>query len=332
MLLSYAANVAASSTLPDHPAALAVNEDMRTWWSARTGAAGEWFRIDLGRRCVVNAVQTNFGDEGGNHTGPLAASYQYLLELSPDAAAWKTGVDRADGAADAPHDYVELGAPMPARYVRITNRFSPAGSKFSLSGLRVFGICPGAPPAAVAHVSAVRDPDPRRAHVAWSAAAAAEFYIVRSGISPEMLTGNFQVYDGTSFTIPSLNAGSQYYVTVDAVGATGLTAGGPAVAVTAAPTPPPTPPIPPSGNVTHNCSFVQQGICLHNAMPILRSFAGIDPAVCCANCTVDPSCVAWNINTEMQICFLRGSYDTNPGPQCISGCVRGPCTPHEPPA
>ena len=29
--------------------------------------------------------------------------------------------------------------------------------------------------------------------------------------------------------------------------------------------------------------------------------------------------VSWNINAEMKLCFLRGSYVTNPGPECISG-------------
>ena len=80
-----------------------------------------------------------------------------------------------------------------------------------------------------------------------------------------------------------------------------------------------------------NCSVVQHGVCLHNAYPILRSFSCVDAAQCCANCTADPKCISWNINSAMKSCFLRGSYKTNPGAACISGCVRGTCQPPPPP-
>ena len=82
---------------------------------------------------------------------------------------------------------------------------------------------------------------------------------------------------------------------------------------------------PHSSNMTHNCSFVQHGVCLHNAMPILRSFGTVDVGECCGNCTADPACVSWNVNTAMKACFLRGSYRVNSGAQCISGCIRGTC-------
>ena len=85
------------------------------------------------------------------------------------------------------------------------------------------------------------------------------------------------------------------------------------------------------GPAPGNCSNVQHGVCLHNAMPILRSFACVDPGQCCGNCTGDPACVGWNVNAGMKTCFLRGSYKTNPGSGCISGCVRGNCAPLPPP-
>lgn len=137
-------------------------------------------------------------------------------------------------ALDSPHDYVELPgpgsgawatAPIHARHVRVTSTFMPAGGKFSLSGLRVFGTCPGPLPSLVTAVNAVRDKDPRKAHVSWAAAARAEFYIIRYGTRSTWLYGNCQVYSGTNFTIPSLNAGASYFVTVDSVGPSGLTKG-----------------------------------------------------------------------------------------------------------
>ena len=90
-------------------------------------------------------------------------------------------------------------------------------------------------------------------------------------------------------------------------------------------------PPPPPGNVTGNCSAINHGICLHNAMPILNQFNSVDPAECCKNCTALGSCVSWNINVKMKQCFLRGSYKPNSGAECISGCVRGACAPPPPP-
>ena len=84
-------------------------------------------------------------------------------------------------------------------------------------------------------------------------------------------------------------------------------------------------------NATCSGNF-STGICLHNAYPILKSFSADSPAACCSNCTADPKCVSWNINTGMKTCFLRGSYKPNPGPTCISGQVRaGPPAPPAPP-
>ena len=37
------------------------------------------------------------------------------------------------------------------------------------------------------------------------------------------------------------------------------------------------------------------------------------------------------INTRMKQCFLRGSYKPNSGAGCLSGCVRGACSPPPPP-
>jgi hypothetical protein len=143
---------------------------------------------------------------------------------------------------DHPHDYAELpgpgteggtsdSSPIHARHVRITNAFMPGGAKFSLSGLRVFGRCPGVSPAVVAGIEAVRDPDRRKVHVSWSPAAGAEWYIIRYGTGKDRLFGNYQVYGATSYTIASLNVGTSYYVTVDSIGSTGLTKGRVAVAI-----------------------------------------------------------------------------------------------------
>ena len=47
MLLSYKKPVMVSSLLAEHPAANAVDEDIRTYWSAVPGNNNEWISIDL---------------------------------------------------------------------------------------------------------------------------------------------------------------------------------------------------------------------------------------------------------------------------------------------
>lgn len=80
-----------------------------------------------------------------------------------------------------------------------------------------------------------------------------------------------------------------------------------------------------------NCSAPPSTLCLHNSK-IIRSFSSVDAGSCCANCTAEPKCVSWNINTGMKNCFLRGNYVTNSGRNCISGQVRpGPPPPPPPP-
>ena len=86
-----------------------------------------------------------------------------------------------------------------------------------------------------------------------------------------------------------------------------------------------------AGPLNGTCSGnYSAGVCLHDAYPILRTFSCTDPGACCANCSANPKCVSWNINTGMKSCFLRGNYRANPGAQCISGQVR-PAPPGPPP-
>jgi hypothetical protein len=216
----------ASSSLAGHEPEKAVDEDIRTWWSAATGNPGEWLEVDLGGLRRVNAVQINFADEGSDTLGASKDAYRYAMEQSRDGKRWTTLVDRRANERDAPDEYVELDKPLEARYVRITNVHTPGNAKFSISGLRLFGSGLQAGPGRVAGVRVVRDPhDARKATVSWQAARGADFYVVRFGVRPDRMFENYQVYDGTQLTVPSLNAGVRYTFTVDAVNDSGLTRG-----------------------------------------------------------------------------------------------------------
>ena len=64
------------------------------------------------------------------------------------------------------------------------------------------------------------------ATISWKAAPGAEFYVVRLGIRPDLMTQAWQVYDGrTSVDVASLTRDEKYYVTVDAVNESGIVRG-----------------------------------------------------------------------------------------------------------
>lgn len=227
MLLSLNKPVTASSELPGYPASNAVDENLHDWWSAATGNPGEWLEVDLGAVCRINALQLNFADQDSHQLGRLRNdAYRYRVDVSNDATNWSTLLDRINNTRDAPHEYVQLDTPVVGRYVRITNFHSPAGARFSMSGLRIFGKSPGPAPERPRAFVAIRNPrDDRSMQVTWTAAPGAEFYVVRYGIRPDRLYSNFQVYNTKSVDINLLNSGVNYFVTVDAINGSGITFG-----------------------------------------------------------------------------------------------------------
>ena len=227
MLLSYKKPATASSSLEKYTPDLAFDEDIRTWWSAATGNPGEWLSVDLGKKCQIQAVQINFADQGSTVLGRMRNdAYQYLLEISDDGQTWTPCISRKDNTRDAPHEYIQLDAPVLARYVKLTNLHTPGGASFSVSGLRLFGNGLGQPPAQVDGVTAQRTPEKRHATISWNPVANADFYIIRYGIAPDRLFLNVQV-DGSqkTYTLPGLNTDVDYNVTVDAVNDCGITSG-----------------------------------------------------------------------------------------------------------
>lgn len=227
MLLSRKKPVTASSVLEGHEAEKAVDEDVRTWWSAKTPNLGEWLKVDLGAPKAVQAIQVNFADEGSTTLGRSTEGYRYVLESSEDNVRWTPLIDKSKRGEDAPHDYIVLPRAHRARFIRIRNVYSPNGANFSISDLRVFGTGDGRPPAQPLQPRASVDPaDGRHATIDWQPVAGSEFYIVRLGTSPKNLSENYQVYDGaTSLDIRSLNRNVTYYVTVDAINENGVTHG-----------------------------------------------------------------------------------------------------------
>lgn len=224
MLLSYNKQAEASSELPGFPATNAFDENIQNWWSAKTGNAGEWLKVDLGKICRINALQINFADQGAEVHGKLRDdAYQYYVEVSRDGVNWNRILDRSDNHRDAPQDYEPLEHPVKDRYLRLVNVHCPAQACFSVSGFRIFGSGLGHAPERVKTLTVQRNPnDGRKAVVSWSPAAGADFYIVRYGVARDRLYNNYQIYNATETQINSLNSGGAYYFTVDAVNDSGV--------------------------------------------------------------------------------------------------------------
>jgi len=227
MLLSYGRKASASSSLDGFGPERAVDEDVKTYWSARTGATGEWLAVDLGRSCRVDAIQANFGEHEATQRGRDARAWrQYRVDGSPDGTRWQALVDRSGATRDLPHDYVELAAPAQVRWARVVNVHTPGGGAFAVRDLRLFGACGSSAPAPVARIEARRDgSDARNAVVRWELVPGAEGYLVRYGSAPGKLYRSREVRGQREITLHDLDVGTPYFFTIDSFNDGGVTAG-----------------------------------------------------------------------------------------------------------
>lgn len=209
-LLSYNKAVEVSSQLFDHPGENAVNEDVRTYWSAQTGKKGEWLSIDLEENYEINAVQINFAEQNADIYGrKTGVAYQYLLEFSVDGKKWHVLADKSENNADLPHDFVQMNESIDARYIRITNIQMPSGN-FAISGLRVFGKGYRQKPENPADFKVVREADRRVVNLRWKKVPGAVGYRVQYGVESEHRYLTYLVYGDNSLKISSLNTASVY--------------------------------------------------------------------------------------------------------------------------
>ncbi len=215
MLLSYNKRVIVSSEIDSHLASNMVNEDIRTYWSAKTGTDKEWAVIDLGTNCDVYAIQINFAEHDTKiYDRPDSVYHRYIIDYSLDNSNWQILFDQSQNQNDRSHPYFQLPQKENCRYLRIRNIEVPDGT-FSISGFRVFGIGKGDKPKEVSHVEIERKMDRRSVALKWGKAQDAEGYNVIYGTDMEKLYHNYQVYDDTTVTINSLNTNLSYYFKIE---------------------------------------------------------------------------------------------------------------------
>lgn len=241
MLLSYNKKATASSSIPGHAPALAVNEDVRTSWCA-AGSAGEWICLDLGEEYQASAIQINLADvdvpvkqvDKSLKSDVTASSRwidldqnrktRWLLEASTDGRNWRVLWDKRKADTDLAHDYMELDTPHRIRYLKLTAEELPYGQKFAVSGLRVFGKGNRPAPDAVAGVETGRV-DEMTAKLTWKKVPGAQGYNIRYGTAPAKLYSSHMVYDSGEVLLTGLNKGQTYYACVDSFGEGGITPG-----------------------------------------------------------------------------------------------------------
>lgn len=227
MLLSYGKKMEVSSSVDSLPASLMTDEDIRTYWAAASGNAGEYALLDLGAPCDVHAVQLNFAEHNTAIKGrQKELRHRYTLEYSTDGTNWTMFSDRSQNDADLTHDYIALGSTTECRYLKVTNVEVPGGH-FALSGFRVFGLGKGEAPGKVTKLSAVRDPqERRRVFLTWEDPDNANGYVVSYGADSMKLYLDYMVYGDTSLIINSLDANRDYFFTIEAFNENGITKSG----------------------------------------------------------------------------------------------------------
>lgn len=225
MLLNYNKPVQVSSTLGNYVPNNAVDELIKTYWSAASGNRGEWIQTDLGKASTVNAVQINYADQDvdSNRLGKFNGQYhQYMVYYSLDGKKWNTLIDKSRNTTDVPHDYVELTKPLQARYIRLENVHMPTG-KFAISGLRVFGNGGGAVPEEVKGFIVLRtEKDKRSAFIKWKPVDNAFAYNIYYGTHPDKLYTCIMVHANNEYWMKSMDSQMPYYFSIEAINENGI--------------------------------------------------------------------------------------------------------------
>lgn len=223
MLLNYNKPVQVSSTLSAFTANNAVDENIKSYWSATTGNKGEWIQSDLGKISTIEAIQINYADEGSELMGKYTNIYhQYQVYASIDGKIWTMLIDKSKNQKDVPHDYVVLDKPTQARFVKMVNIHMPDG-KFAISGLRVFGKANGQNPGVVKNFVPLRgDSERRNVWLKWALNPNATGYHIYFGTDPNKLYNSVMVYSASEYYLNALEKNEAYYFQIEAFNESGI--------------------------------------------------------------------------------------------------------------
>ncbi|TFB34186.1 xylosidase [Pedobacter alluvionis] len=225
MLINYKKPVTVSSTLGSFNANNAVDESIKTYWSAKTANNGEWIQTDLGSLATVNAIQINYADQDAEFLGKQTGIYhQYKILSSTDGKKWSVLVDKSQNKTDVPHDYIELRKPIKTRFIKMVNIHIPTG-KFAISGLRVFGNGNGEKPTKVKNLIVLRtEKDKRSAYIKWEPVDNAFAYNLYYGTAPDKLYNCIMIHDFNEYWFKAMDSQKAYYFSIEAINENGVSA------------------------------------------------------------------------------------------------------------
>lgn len=223
MLLNYNKPVVVSSSLGGYPPNNAVDESIKTYWSAATGNPGEWISSDLGTISTIRAIQINYADQDAEFLGKQENIFhQYRVYSSSDGKKWTLTIDKSKNHSDVPHDYIELPVPVEARFIKIENLHVPTG-KFAISGLRVFGSGHGVKPGPVTNFTVLRtEKDKRSAWIKWTPSDNAYAYNIYMGTSPDKLYNCVMIYGSNEYWLKAMDKNLPYFFTIEAINENGI--------------------------------------------------------------------------------------------------------------
>ena len=224
MLLSLDKKVSVSSSVDSLDASNMTDENIRSYWAAKTGDEGEFALLDLERLSRIHAIQISFAEHNTSVDSLKSQRrHRFIIECSKEGENWKVLIDYAKNESDRTHNYFPLDAPLDARFLRIRNLEVPGGH-FAISGFRVFGKGPGELPGVPKNLSAKRNiEDGRKVTLSWDKADEAFGYNIKYGIDPGELYQTYQVYHETAVTINSLRSDLEYFFTIEAFNENGRT-------------------------------------------------------------------------------------------------------------
>lgn len=222
MLLSYKKSVTASSTVDTLIAKHVTDENVKSFWLAKSNDDQQWLQIDLEKPAQVHAIQINYHDYQSNLYGrPDSMYHRYEVKGSLDGKNWFSLIDRKKSFKDVPNDYVELENPQKARFIKYNN-VHVSTPNLAISGLRVFGKGEGKMPESVKSFNVVRQKDQRDALLTWNKVNGAQGYNVKWGIAPDKLYNSWLVYDVNVLDLKSLTVGQSYYFSIQSFNENGV--------------------------------------------------------------------------------------------------------------
>jgi len=196
--------VASSSTAGNDLPGNALDGNLTTRWSTGTSQVnGQWFQVDLGStgtfyKIVLNAI---------NSANDYPRGFQ--VYVSNDGVNW--GGSIATGTGSAGVTTITFGT-QAARYIRIIQTGSTAGTFWSIDEFNVFGAAPAAPAGLTATPASAS-----QVNLSWSTSAGAAGYNVKratvSGGAYVTVATNFT---GLTYLDAGLTGGTTYYYVVTA--------------------------------------------------------------------------------------------------------------------